>query len=101
GTAILSKIKPLSCISGFVHEQTLDKEGRIVTFELEGFYLVNAYAPYVGQELERIDVRVNWEKDVLIHLAILEGRGKPVIYTGDLNVAHHPIDLALPQKRLG
>ncbi|KAJ9055691.1 hypothetical protein DSO57_1001132 [Entomophthora muscae] len=101
GTAILSKVKPLACFTGFVQDQTLDNEGRVITLEFENFFLVNVYAPFVGMELARLEYRMKWESDVRLHLNTLERRGKPIVYAGDLNVAHHVLDLANGKKLQG
>lgn len=93
GTAIFSKIKPLSVLKtiGF-----LDGEGRSVVLEFQKFYLVNAYVPNSGRGLPRLEVRKEWDKNFFKFLKSLEKK-KPVVLCGDLNVAHKPIDLANPE----
>ncbi|MBN2813242.1 MAG: exodeoxyribonuclease III [Bacteroidales bacterium] len=96
GTAVLSKLKPLShsINTGTVEH---DQEGRIITLEFDTFYLVNAYVPNSGQELKRLDYRKEWDEHLVAYLRKLDSQ-KPLIFTGDLNVAHEPIDLARPDE---
>jgi exodeoxyribonuclease III len=69
-------------------------EGRVLTLEYESFYVVMAYVPNSGQDLKRLDYRIDeWERDMRAHLAHLESKGKPVLYIGDLNVAHLDADI--------
>lgn len=91
GTAIFSKKEALSVEYGIGIEEH-DQEGRVITVEYEDFYLVNCYTPNAQAELKRIEYRLKWEEDFLIHLKNLE-KTKPVILCGDLNVAHNNIDL--------
>ncbi|MDX5325013.1 MAG: exodeoxyribonuclease III, partial [Bacteroidota bacterium] len=95
GTAILLKGEPQRMIPdmGIAHH---DKEGRILTADLGEFYVVNAYVPNSGAELARLDYRKTWDQDMLNFLKGLE-KEKPVIYCGDLNVAHKEIDIARPK----
>lgn len=95
GTAILLKGEPQRMIPdmGIAHH---DKEGRILTADLGEFYIVNAYVPNSGAELARLDYRKTWDQDMLKFLKGLE-KEKPVIYCGDLNVAHKEIDIARPK----
>jgi len=95
GTAIFTKIKPISVSYGIGIEEH-DQEGRIITLEFEKFYLVNCYTPNSKRELERLDNRVIWENEIKKYLKRLNG-DKPVIYCGDLNVAHKEIDLKNPK----
>ena len=95
GTAIFCKEKPLSVSYGLGIEEH-DKEGRIITLEYDNFYLVNCYTPNSKRELERLDYRQIWEDEVRKYLKKLE-ENKPVIYCGDLNVAHKEIDLKNPK----
>lgn len=95
GTAVLTKQKPLSVAKGIgVLEH--DKEGRTLTLEFDDFYFVNCYVPNSGQELVRLEYRQRWDNDMLSYLKKLETK-KPVVFAGDLNVAHKPIDLANPK----
>ena len=73
-----------------------DKEGRVITLEMEGFYLVTVYVPNSQDELRRLDYRMTWEDDFRAYLLSLDAR-KPVIVCGDLNVAHQEIDLKNPK----
>ncbi len=94
GTMVLTKVKPLSVEYDFEGEDH-PKEGRVITMEYEDFYFVCAYVPNSKDGLKRIDYRMHWEDDLRAHLMALD-RKKPVIYTGDLNVAHNEIDLKNP-----
>ncbi len=94
GTMVLTKKEPLSLcfdIKGEDHP----KEGRVITLEYNDFYFVCAYVPNSKDGLKRIDYRMAWEDDLRKHLIELDKK-KPVIYTGDLNVAHNEIDLKNP-----
>jgi len=96
GTAIFSKIKPLS-VSYDIGVEEHDKEGRVITAEYEEFYVVNVYVPNSGVELKRLSYRKTWDKEFLHYLKKLE-KNKPVVVCGDLNVAHTEIDLANPKS---
>jgi len=91
GTAVFTKQKPLSVRYG-LGEENNQPEGRILTLEYESFYLVNVYTPNSQRDLARLDVRLEWEDQLFEHLRELDEQ-KPVIYCGDLNVAHQEIDL--------
>jgi len=91
GVAILSKVEPISIMHDMGVEEH-DQEGRIICAEFENFYLVNVYVPNSGQKLVRLDYRKQWDEDFLKYLKNLQ-QTKPVILTGDLNVAHRAIDL--------
>lgn len=95
GTAIFTKEKPINVSYGLEIEEH-DKEGRIITIEFEKFYFVNCYTPNSKRELERLDYRMIWEDEVRKYLKKLDEK-KPVIYCGDLNVAHKEIDLKNPK----
>ena len=100
GTAILSKIKPLSVDNGMGMAKH-DNEGRVITTEFNDFYLVNVYVPNSKRELERLPYRSKeWDVDFLKHLKKLEKK-KPVIFCGDMNVAHQEIDLTYPKANVG
>ena len=91
GTMVLTKEKPLSVrydIDGEDHP----REGRVITLEYPEYYFVTAYVPNSQDGLKRLDYRMHWEDDLRKHLQALD-QLKPVIYTGDLNVAHNEIDL--------
>lgn len=95
GTAIFTKLKPLSVTYGIGVEEH-DKEGRIITLEYDKFFLVNCYTPNSKRELERLDYRMTWEDEIRKYLNVLNEK-KPVIYCGDLNVAHNEIDIKNPK----
>ncbi len=95
GTAVLTKIKPISVSFGIGMEEH-DQEGRTIVAEYDHFYLVNCYVPNSGSELARLDYREQWDADLLAFLLKLESK-KPVVFCGDLNVAHRAIDLANPK----
>ncbi|MCK9444419.1 MAG: exodeoxyribonuclease III [Tissierellaceae bacterium] len=94
GTAIFTKVKPISHFYGIDIEEH-DTEGRVITLEYEDFYLVNVYTPNSQRELARLDYRMKWEDDFKVYLKGLE-ESKPVVLCGDLNVAHKEIDLKNP-----
>lgn len=96
GTAILTKIKPLSVANG-IGLKEFDNQGRTITAEFENFFVVNTYVPNSGQDLVKLDYRVEWDKALLAYLLNLEKK-KPVIWCGDMNVAHQAIDLANPKS---
>lgn len=95
GTAVLSKIKPLS-VSFDIGIEEHDQEGRVITAEFDSFFLVNTYVPNSGSELDRLPYRKTWDAALLSYLQKLE-KSKPVMLCGDLNVAHRDIDLANPK----
>ncbi len=95
GTAIFTKTEPLSAACGIGIEEH-DQEGRVITLEFEEFYFITVYAPNAQNELKRLDYRMKWEDDFLAYVKRLEEK-KPVIYCGDLNVAHKEIDLKNPK----
>ena len=96
GTAIFTKIKPISFTKGIGIEEH-DKEGRVITLEFDNFFLVNCYTPNSQKELARLEYRVKWESDFRNYLINLD-KIKPVILCGDLNVAHNEIDLKNPKS---
>lgn len=95
GTAVFTKKTPLSVRYGIGMEEH-DREGRVITLEYENFFFVTVYTPNSQSELARLDYRMKWEDDFLAYLKSLE-ETKPVIYAGDLNVAHQEIDLKNPK----
>ncbi|MGD1848791.1 MAG: exodeoxyribonuclease III [Salibacteraceae bacterium] len=95
GTAILSKIEPLSVRYGIEVEEH-DNEGRVIAVEFEDHFVVNVYVPNAGQELARLDYRKTWDAAFLNYLKQLE-QEKPIVVCGDFNVAHRDIDLARPK----
>jgi len=94
GTAVFTKIKPLNVTYGIGIEKH-DNEGRVITLEFDKCYLVNVYVPNSQRELVRLPYRMEWEDDFRAYLVSLD-RKKPVIFCGDLNVAHKEIDLKNP-----
>jgi exodeoxyribonuclease-3 len=113
GVAVFTKTKPLSITNGFpedfskkynfVDSETRDsaKEGRVITAEYKDFYLVTVYTPNSKDDLSRIDLRYNhWDPAFLAYCKSLEAK-KPVVFCGDLNVAHTPDDLARPKENEG
>jgi exodeoxyribonuclease III len=96
GTAIFTKKKPLRVIYGLDIEKH-DQEGRIITLEFEGFYLVNVYTPNSQRGLARLEYRMEWEDTFKNYLKQLEKK-KPLMICGDLNVAHKEIDLKNPKS---
>ena len=96
GTAIFTRVKPLSVTNGLGIDLH-DHEGRVITAEYDDFYLVTAYVPNSQDELRRLDYRMQWDRDLLAYLKGLEQR-KPVVLCGDLNVAHREIDLKNPKS---
>lgn len=95
GTAVFSKEKPLSVSLGIGMPEH-DREGRVITLEFENCYFVTVYTPNSRQELERLDYRMEWEDAFRAYLLSLDSR-KPVVVTGDMNVAHEEIDLKNPK----
>ncbi len=95
GTAVFTRREPLSVAYDFgpdIHRH----EGRVITAEYEDFYLVCCYTPNSKDQLSRLDYRMEWEDDIREYLMELDGI-KPVVYCGDLNVAHQEIDLKNPK----
>ena len=95
GTAIYTKHKPLSVTYGIDIDEH-DHEGRVITLEMEDFYLVTVYTPNSQDGLRRLDYRMKWEDDFQAYLHKLDEK-KPVIVCGDMNVAHQEIDLKNPK----
>jgi exodeoxyribonuclease-3 len=113
GTAIFSKVKPISVINGFTdaiaekYNLAGDsygdpaKEGRVISAEFEKFWVVTVYTPNTKDDLSRLDLRhKQWDPAFLEHVTELE-KSKPVVFCGDLNVAHTEIDLANPKQNIG
>ena len=96
GTAIFTKKEPLSVSYGLGIEEH-DKEGRVITLEFEDYYFITVYTPNSQNELARLSYRMEWETAFLAYLKGLEEK-KPVIFCGDLNVAHQEIDLKNPKS---
>jgi len=95
GTAIFTKHKPLSVTYG-INIDEHDHEGRVITLEMDDFYLVTVYTPNSQDELRRLEYRMKWEEDFQSYLHKLD-ETKPVIVCGDMNVAHQEIDLKNPK----
>lgn len=91
GTAVFSKMEPLSEVKGMGIEEH-DQEGRMITLEFEQFYLVNVYVPNSKRGLLRLDYRMKWQDDFKGYVMALDKK-KPIIICGDLNVAHEAIDI--------
>ena len=111
GTAIFSKYEPLAVIEGIPEEIAkkyalsdtygdTTKEGRVLTLEFEGFYVSTVYTPNAKDDLSRIPMRQAWDPAYLEFMALLQAE-KPVIFCGDLNVAHTELDLARPRENAG
>ena len=95
GTAIFTKKEPISVSYGLDIDEH-DHEGRVITLEFNDFYMVTVYTPNSQDELKRLDYRMKWEDDFRAYLTALNTK-KPVIVTGDMNVAHKEIDLKNPK----
>ncbi len=95
GTAVLSRLAPLSVRVGMGSREH-DTEGRLISLELPDFWLVTVYTPNAGRGLVRLDYRLEWDKAFLRYLRRLE-KSRPVVFCGDLNVAHKEIDIANPR----
>ncbi len=95
GTAIFSKEEPISVSYGIGKEEH-DKEGRVITLEFDSYYVVTVYTPNSQNELARLPYRMVWEDEFRAYIRSLDDR-KPVIFCGDLNVAHKEIDLKNPK----
>lgn len=112
GTAIFTKVKPIAIINDipdqFVKASGLSAdgygdangEGRVIAAEFEDYYVVTCYTPNAKDKLLRIDLRQGWDKAMMLYCADLQKK-KPVIYCGDMNVAHTPDDLARPKENEG
>jgi exodeoxyribonuclease-3 len=98
GTAIFIKNRPLN-VAPHIGIVEHDQEGRVLTAELDEFFLVNVYVPNSKRDLSRLTYRQKWDRDFLAYLKKLEKK-KPVIFCGDLNVAHTEIDLANPKANV-
>ena len=95
GTAIFTRRKPLNVTYGIGIDEH-DHEGRVITMEMDDFYLVTVYTPNSQEELRRLDYRMRWEDDFQAYLQQLDQK-KPVIVCGDMNVAHQEMDLKNPK----
>ncbi len=95
GTAVFTRCEPMA-VTYDIGLEKHSHEGRAITLEFEKFYLVNVYTPNSQKELARLEYRLEWERDLLAYLNGLNAK-KPVVYCGDLNVAHTEIDLKNPK----
>jgi len=98
GAAVVAKPEPLSVSYG-LGDEDFDGEGRVIRLEYEAFHLVNVYTPNAQRDLVRLPYRQRWDEAFLAYLKSLE-RSKPVVFCGDLNVAHTEIDLANPRSNV-
>lgn len=98
GTAVYTKTEPINITYGIDNKHT--DEGRVITCEYDNFYLVCCYVPNAQEKLKRIDYRMEFEDDMREYLSKLS-ENKPVVYCGDLNVAHQEIDLKNPKSNRG
>ncbi len=96
GTAIFTKHEPVSVCYDFA-DNAFSGEGRVITMEMPDFYMVNAYVPNAQDGLKRLPFRMSWEAELKNHLCTLQAK-KPVVYCGDLNVAHQEIDIRHPKQ---
>ncbi len=95
GTAVFTRVKPLNVTYGIGVEEH-DHEGRVITLEFDEYFFVTVYTPNSQSELKRLEYRMKWEDDFLQYIKTLDQK-KPVIFCGDLNVAHQEIDLKNPK----
>jgi len=95
GTAVFTRRKPIAVINGIGIDEH-DHEGRVITLEMDNFFLVCCYTPNSQDGLKRLDYRMRWENDFQAYLQQLDAR-KPVVLCGDLNVAHEEIDIKNPK----
>ena len=95
GTAVFTRMEPLKVLYG-IHVEEHDHEGRVITLEYPDFYFLTVYTPNSQDGLKRLEYRMRWEDDFLAYVNELD-REKPVIWCGDLNVAHQEIDLKNPK----
>ncbi|XP_075268067.1 exodeoxyribonuclease-like [Opisthocomus hoazin] len=95
GVTVFTRVKPLNIHYG-LKDGKYDNEGRVITLEFDNFFYVGAYVPNAGEGLKRLDFRLGYEKDLREYLVKLD-KIKPVVYTGDLNVAHKEIDIKNPK----
>lgn len=98
GTLVLTKVEPMKVMHDMGIEEH-DQEGRVIACEYKNFYLVNVYVPNSKRGLERLPYRQKWDEDFLKYLKKLEKK-KPVIFCGDMNVAHQEIDLTYPKANV-
>lgn len=97
GTAILSREEPVRVDLGIPGDNPHNTEGRVIAATFPEFIVVNSYVPNSGQDLKRLGYRGQWDQALREYLVELASGKRPVIFTGDLNVAHQPIDIARPK----
>lgn len=100
GTAVFTKIEPLCVSYGMGMDAEFEGEGRVITLEFPDFYFVTVYTPNAQRELTRLEFRCRWENAFREYLMGLDAK-KPVVFCGDLNVAHKEIDLKNPKSNRG
>ncbi len=98
GVAVFTKTDPINVHYGLI-DHKYDDEGRVITLEFDNFYYVACYVPNSGDGLKRLEFRMGFEKDLVYYLNSLNNK-KPVIYAGDLNVAHNEIDIKNPKSNV-
>lgn len=98
GVAVFTKKQPINIHYG-LNNHEYDEEGRVITLEFDNFYFVACYVPNSGEELKRLDFRMEFESKLQDYLVFLDNK-KPVVYCGDLNVAHNEIDLKNPKTNI-
>lgn len=99
GVAVFTKRQPLHIHYGLI-DGKYDEEGRVITLEFETFYYIACYVPNAGEDLKRLSYRLRFEEDLAAYLDDLNAK-KPIVYAGDLNVAHQEIDLKNPKQNMG
>ena len=100
GTAVFTRVQPQTVVKNGMDIEAHSHEGRMITMDFGAFFLVNVYTPNAKDGLLRLDYRMEWEDDLRAYLQKLDEE-KPVIYCGDLNVAHEEIDLKNPKANRG
>ena len=100
GTAVFTKLEPLSVRLGMGGDPEFENEGRVITLEFEDFYFVTVYTPNAQRELTRLEYRCRWEDAFRAYLCGLD-KHKPVVACGDMNVAHEEIDLKNAKSNIG
>jgi len=100
GTAIFTKRQPLSVTYGLGEDENIEPEGRIITLEYDNYFVVTMYTPNAKRDLSRLSYRLDWEDRVFVYLNALNSK-KPLIFCGDLNVAHQEIDIKNAKSNKG
>lgn len=99
GVGVYTKKQPMSVITDF-GDSLLSHEGRVIQLEFDDFYLLNIYFPNGGSGDARLTYKLNFYKDFLEHMEKLQVKKKPILFMGDVNTAHHEIDLARPKQNI-